>query len=277
MQLSPRYESPPVLRIDLALGDPSIPLLRQRRRLAEVLATFDAEHWSAPSRCEGWSTKDVIAHLVGTNVFWTASIRAGLAGAPTRFLTAFDPATTPAEMVEAVQDVTVSALLEQFEESNEVLAGTLGGLGPDDWLLWAEAPPGHVAVQAVTLHALWDSWVHERDILLPLGLEVPEESDEVAGCLVYASALGPAFLATTGSERLGTLAVAATDLELGFVVDLGPSVVVRDGVAPPGSVTLAGPGAALVESLSCRGQAPPLPEAEQWMVRGLTAAFAAGG
>lgn len=45
----------------------------------------------------------------------------------------------------------------------------LGSLEAVDWEALAEAPPGHITVSAVTHHALWDSWIHERDVLLPLG------------------------------------------------------------------------------------------------------------
>ena len=32
-------------------------------------------------------------------------------------------------------------------------------------------------------HALWDAWIHERDVLLPLGVSPTEEPDEVAALL----------------------------------------------------------------------------------------------
>lgn len=273
MQLKPRYEGPPIIRFDLPLADPSVPLVRQRRRLAETLSTFDGEQWSSATRCERWSTKDVVAHLAGTNRFWTASIRSGLDGNPTRLLSSFDPATTPAALIEAVGDTEPEEVLGQLVESNDVLASTVCGLDTDAWLMPAEAPPGHVAIQALALHALWDSWIHERDILLPLGLEPEEEGDEVSGCLLYASALGPAFLAMNGSDRLDTLAVAATDLGVRILVDVGPSVVVRDGIAPEGCAALEGSGVDLVESLSCRGNPPRLAETDQWMLEGLAVVF----
>src|SRR3954452_14283843 len=99
MLLTPRYEGPPVLRFTGPINDPSVPLLRQRRRLGATLRTLDDAQWATASRCEGWTVRDVIAHLVGTDQFWLVSITAALAGAPTRFLAQFDPAVTPALMV----------------------------------------------------------------------------------------------------------------------------------------------------------------------------------
>src|SRR5262245_49648044 len=101
MQLTPRYGGEPVLCLDASIGDPAVPMLRQRARLASTLALLDESQWAAPSRCAGWSVQDVITHLVSTNQFWAFSIGAGLNGAPTEFLRTFDPVASQAELVEA--------------------------------------------------------------------------------------------------------------------------------------------------------------------------------
>ena len=77
MRLKPRYDTPGFLRFEGPLDDPSVPLLRQRRRLASIVAELDDAQWATPSRCEGWSVQDVIAHLVDTDRFWAISIAAG--------------------------------------------------------------------------------------------------------------------------------------------------------------------------------------------------------
>ena len=64
MKLSPRYESPPIIAIDGPFDDQRVPVMRQRRRLEATLTGLDADAWSAPSRCDGWSVQDVVAHLV---------------------------------------------------------------------------------------------------------------------------------------------------------------------------------------------------------------------
>ena len=84
------------------------------------------------------------------------------------------------------------------------------GMDEADWSIIGEAPPGHVPLRAVALHALWDSWIHERDILLPLGIGAVEEADEIASCLGYVAALSPAFAISQGSTRLGSIVVETT-------------------------------------------------------------------
>jgi uncharacterized damage-inducible protein DinB len=83
MLLSPRYDGPPILSIG---GPPEVQhaaVVRQRRRLEATLADLSDDDWRSPSRCEGWTVQDVVAHLVGVNAFWQSSVLAGLAGTPT--------------------------------------------------------------------------------------------------------------------------------------------------------------------------------------------------
>jgi uncharacterized protein (TIGR03083 family) len=274
MLLTPRYDEPSFLQLDLPIDDPAVPLLRQRRRLASLLSGLDDEQWATPSRCEGWSVRDVIAHLVSTNQFWAFSIGAALAGEPTRFLATFDPVASPAELVDAGRSEPSSGVLDRFVATTEAIADAVGGLDDDGWSTLGEAPPGHVPLRAVALHALWDSWIHERDIVLPLGLTPVEEADEIAGCLAYGAALSPAFAVAGGSTRRGAIAVEASNRDVRFVVDVGESVVVGAGDAPTDALRLTGPAVELLEALSFRVPLTcPVPADQQWLLSGLAEVF----
>jgi uncharacterized protein (TIGR03083 family) len=285
VQLSPRYDGGPILEVRFPAGSPAVPLLRQRRRLASTLAGLDDAQWAAESRCAGWSVKDVVAHLVSTNQFWTFSIGAGRAGEPTRFLATFDPVRSPEALVDATRSQSPGEVLAAFVDGTEQLAAAIDGLGDDDWDgLVGEAPPGRVPLRGVVLHALWDGWVHERDVVLPLGLPAVEEADEVLGSLAYVAALSPLFGA---AERTGLLVVEAVDPSATFAVDVAADGVVR--LRPPGEVELEGEGAsvhlrgdavALVEGLSFRAPLPQLDDvaAEQrWLFEGLGTVFDRAG
>jgi uncharacterized protein (TIGR03083 family) len=249
-------------------------MVRQRRRLADVLATLDEGQWAAQTRCEGWSVQDVVTHLITTNQFWALSITSGLAGEPTRFLASFDPVQTPAQMVEGMRDMTPADVLDRYVETADGLAHTVDGLDDDAWSTIAEAPPGHIAIRSLVLHALWDAWIHERDVVLPLGIEPVLEPDEIAGSLLYAAALGPAFYASTGSERRGALGVVATNPDLSFVIESGPTVIVRSGTVPADAPCLAGDAVTLVEGLSFRGPLDHgLADDDLWLLGGLAEVF----
>ena len=199
MQIAPRYGDPPVMRIESFMDDPATPLLRQRTRLATRLASLDDAQWAAPSRCQDWSVQDVVAHLVTTNQFWALSVTSARDGAPTRFLDGFDPVVVPAQLVDDARSWSPAQTLERFTRSNQDLADAVADLDDDGWDRLAEAPPGHLSIRLVALHALWDAWIHERDIVLPLGLAPVDEPDEIAGSLAYVAAPGSRL---PGPERL---------------------------------------------------------------------------
>lgn len=273
MQLTPTYGEA-VLVAEPLLADPATPLLRQRDRLAAILAGLDAGQWAAPSRCEGWSVQDVIAHLVTTNQFWAFSIGAGLQGEPSTFLSTFDPVASPAQMVEAARSTSAVDTLARFVETNAALADVISTIDAEGWSVLAEAPPGHLAVALVAQHALWDSWVHERDIVVPLDLEPVVEPDEVAASLGYAVALSPSFAACAGSERRGAIVVRATDPDIRIVVEAGPRVVLHDGLAPDDAVVVTGDAVALLEAFSFRAPFPtPLADEDRWILHGLAEVF----
>ena len=256
MQITPRYDGPPVVRIE-GVGPEVADLgVAQRRRLGEALARFDESEWATPSRCEGWSNRDVVSHLATTNAFWAYSLGQGLAGEPTRFLVGFDPVASPADLVDADRHRSAAEVLEQYETSGAALAAVMEGADEAAWARPAEAPPGHLAATAVAAHALWDAWVHERDVLLPLGIAPPEVDVEVLTCLRYGVALGPGFQAASGRARTGSVAVHAHDPALRLCVTLGETVVVDEGDPPPGTPMLAGAAVELLEAFSLRTPFP---------------------
>lgn len=133
IQLTPRYGADPVITLD---GEPAAivgPAIRQRRRLADAVAAFTDEQWAQPSRCEGWSARDVIVHLDSTNTFWWFSIAQGLAGEPTEFLATFDPVASPAELVADAADRPTADVVDRFVASTDALADLLASLDGPQW------------------------------------------------------------------------------------------------------------------------------------------------
>ena len=273
MKLSPRYEGPPILAIEGHDGRPDVAVRRQRRRLETLLADLSADEWAHESRCDGWTIRDVVSHLVGVNTFWEASVSAGLAGTPTQVLAAFDPAAHLPRLIEPMRSLPPREVFEQFARSND---GFLAAL-PDDeagWSAVGESPAGHVSIDHLAHHTLWDSWVHERDIVIPLGLAPVREPDEIGFSLRYAAAIGPALTIGAGDAFSGALAVVATDPDIRFTIDVGRSVAIRCDVIEVDAPCLRGDAAELVEALSVRA---PLPDGtpDEWhrLVQGLATVF----
>ncbi|CAB4790768.1 MAG: maleylpyruvate isomerase family mycothiol-dependent enzyme [Actinobacteria bacterium] len=255
MQLSPHYDFPIIVSIDGSPSDQCVPLVRQRRRLEDLLRGLSDEQWNAPSRCGTWTIKDVVVHLAGVNRFWQASAAAGIAGTPTRLLGGFDPAATPSMMVDSLGSITSAAALEMFVSSNDALLATVADLDDTAWTVVAESPMGHVSLRLVMQHALWDSWVHERDIMLPLGLTPAVEADEVRSCLQYAAALGAALSIGLGQPITGWLSVQAANPSVIFAIEVTNLVAISelaDGVVSVTASCLQGDAVQLAEALSIR-------------------------
>jgi uncharacterized protein (TIGR03083 family) len=270
MQLNPIYGDTPILQIE-GLGDPSVAVRRQSLRLLDTLRELTDAQWAAQSRCELWSVKDVIAHLTSTNQFWAISFAAGMRGEPTTFLATFDPVASPERLVDGTRATPAAEILAKYEANVTAMLAALDAI--TDWSVPVEAPPGHLAANATALHALWDSWIHERDIAVPLGLPCVEDDEEMALILQYAAALSPAFYAAKNTGKTGTLVVEATDPDVTLAVEVGDQVRVLSGALGDGPL-LRGPAVDLIEGLSHRA---PLPDGigpdDRWILVGLEEVF----
>lgn len=273
MLLQPRYGDRPALSVALPPAGGTHPMVRQRRRLQALLPGMSDAQWHHPSRCAGWSAQAVITHLTSTNQFWDISIQRGLMGEPTQFLATFDPVASPAQMVTDRAQDTPRDTLDAFVTSNEALLATVEALAESQMELLAEAPPGHLAVRHVLDHALWDAWVHERDILLPQGAVPVEDPDEIRTSLRYAAALGRAISVAAGTVE-GSAEVVATNPDDHLVVTVeGDQVVVHDGPPPPAARRLDGPAVELLEMLSMRDIGRARPATVDWLSAGLALVF----
>jgi hypothetical protein len=138
-----------------------------------------------------------------------------------------------------------------------------------------ESPAGHVGIGTLVHHALWDCWVHERDVLIPLEASPAEEPDEIVASLRYAAALAPMFSLQAGRDGTGTLAVDVSRPDTRFVVSVDDCVHVSDGHAPPDALVLTGDAVEVLESLSVRAPwRQDIPEDHSWLVSGLAEVFA---
>jgi hypothetical protein len=177
-------------------------------------------------------------------------------------------------MVEPMRALSAAAVLEQFVTTNDGFLGTLADLDDAGWSMVAESPPGHVSIRLLAFHALWDTWIHERDIALPLGITPPFEADEVVSSVRYAAALSPAILINAGVATRGVFGVDMPDVDTRFTVDVGDFVAVREAAPPVGAPCLCGSSVELAEALSIR---LPLPASTppEWheLVEGLQNLF----
>jgi hypothetical protein len=177
-------------------------------------------------------------------------------------------------MVDAVRGAAPEATLATYLEASGALCATVEALDEAEWVATAETPVGDVAVSTLVHHALWDSWVHERDVLGPLGMTQELEPDEILASLRYAAALAPAFALQADPTRRGSILFEITDPDARVAVTIGGSVYVEDGEALEGALAMRGDAVEVLEALSIRTpwtQAAPADQA--WLLTGLADVF----
>ena len=179
-----------VLDISLDPGVALAPYARHRYRFAEEVADLDRDALAALSRCSEWSVADVLRHINDVDSWMDAIWN----GAPVPF-TSFDPNVTPHEFVKAARAVPDAEVRDRFVAATPARASILSERSAERWGDPSVSPLGTVPWWMSALHIFWDSWVHERDALLPIGIEPPVLDDEARPVATYGVGV-TAFLAS---------------------------------------------------------------------------------
>lgn len=158
-----------------------VALRSQRKRLRDLLAAFDEDAWRVQSRCSEWTVHEVVRHLCDV----TAKAAALLAGAPTEDVEAsgMDPRTSPRDWLAHSRGETPDKTVHRFLEADQALLAQVAHcrVSPRDVGWVYGAVPWSIAV----LHLFWDAWIHERDILLPLGEQQTSPAHEQRAAAAY--------------------------------------------------------------------------------------------
>jgi uncharacterized protein (TIGR03083 family) len=219
--------------------------VEQRQRFVAVLEGFGPDDWAAPTRCADWSAQDVVRHLCDAN-----SVMAGTVAHRLDVAGGFDPRTTPREWLSASIGESPGDTLGRFVATTEEAVACGRARLADGQVFDVQLPYGQLDWTVLALHVYWDSWIHERDVLLARGAEHSTDDDAT----VYATAYG-LFIAAVVASMFG--APVDANLKLG-----GIGGGAFDLVAGGGSVALtaertstAGPNAGeITDALAGRSQ-----------------------
>jgi uncharacterized protein (TIGR03083 family) len=120
----------------------------ERSDLAEFLETLTADQWEAPSLCEGWRVRDVVAHLIS--------------------LDGVGPLVVARRVIRG-----------RVINTNQVGVDELASRSTDELLatLRSHLTPGGLAAGLGGMIPLMDATIHHQDIRRPLGLprEIPPD------------------------------------------------------------------------------------------------------
>jgi uncharacterized protein (TIGR03083 family) len=259
-----QYYEPVTVEIDDALRTPVEPWVRHRRRLVDALGALDDAQWKETTRCTAWDARGVIGHLIVVDQFWMTTMGAAQRGdEPTRFIQGFDPSSGTDALVAPLLDQPPAAVLEQLASGTDAFVALVESMDDDHWDALGEAPFGHMPAHLLLAHAYWDSWLHERDILEPLGLAGAVIADDLRNATVYTFVVGGLQGGLLGdASPNGPGPDAPVDATVTFA-DLSLALHVRydDGVhlllADAASASAAGDALTLVEGIAGRGPARP--------------------
>jgi len=166
--------------VDPRLGLPLDAWRRHRARLTDGLAGLAPAEWDHPTRCEDWTVREVVGHLVVVDGWWPVTLATARARAtPTTYLSGFDPSSSTDEMVAATTTVPVAGLLDRHRAASAAFVELVTAFTDDDWDARNESPLGHLPARCSLAHAFWDSWLHEHDIFAALGRAPDVTGDEL--------------------------------------------------------------------------------------------------
>ena len=187
-----------------------------RDRLRGWLRGLPGGAWDRPTRCSGWSVTDLVEHLISGSQFLGYTLHQSRKGEATRLLAEFDPQETPRATAAMFAGLSPGDLLDALDENDGRVTREFAAFRESDWLAPAEAPPGRVPAHVSVNHFLFDSWVHERDLLLPAGERPPTEPGEAAAVASYVVALaGFARMDVDDGDRPAVaFEITTTDIDL---------------------------------------------------------------
>lgn len=229
------------LRLEGDVHAPAIAWRSHRARLGTWLAALPDAEWSGPTRCSEWDVTGLVRHLASGSQFLGYTLHEASKGHPTTLLAEFDSHRTVQASAAQLGDLTperARVLLAQMDASVDAECGRLDAVG---WEATAEAPPGWLPADLAVNHFLFDSWVHEYDLMLPRGEQPVVDLLEAEVVLRYVVGLA-SVLAMAAEPMTGTpmeVRVTDPDLRLTLGVDDGITTV-RPGPAPEGTPLVTG-------------------------------------
>jgi uncharacterized protein (TIGR03083 family) len=144
----------------------------QRNRFIAVVREFDRADWAAPTRCPDWTAHDVVRHLCDTT-----AIALGTGDRTIDMAAGFDPRVSPCQWLKASDGEPPDATISRLGMATDRLIGEARSRLAQGQKLGVGLPFGQMDWTVMLLHAMWDSWVHERDVLLARGAEHPADAE----------------------------------------------------------------------------------------------------
>jgi uncharacterized protein (TIGR03083 family) len=158
-------------------------ILDELESFEALVRDLDSGQLATPTRCDGWTVRDVAAHVIGSLAEVTAGRPEGLGAAEVN-----------ERVLRERRGHTGSQLADELAAVRAQAAALLGSLDLAAWL--SPAPGGHRGTLVDGVETLWhDAFVHGDDIRAAVGLPSVEGPGLGAACRTWlgssTSAAGP--------------------------------------------------------------------------------------
>jgi hypothetical protein len=224
------------LRVDADVDDPAIAWRSQRTRVRRWLDSVPDAEWNGSTRCELWDMTALVQHLASGSQFLGYTLHQSARGTATSLLRDFDSHETVQAAAAMLGDLTPGGARDALVFMDAAVDVELDQVRERGWSLLAEAPPGQVPSHLAVSHFLFDSWVHEYDLMLPRGERPIVDELEVAVTVRYLIGLAAVV---TGARTSLQLHLTEPELLIGLTVT-GGVVEVTVGSAPADAPTIEG-------------------------------------
>lgn len=240
------------LRIDGHPDEPAAAWRSHRTRVRGWLDALPDPDWVRPTRCELWDVTSLARHLASGSQFLGYTLHMGAAGTATTLLQGFDPHTTVQAAAAMLGELTPATAREAVTAMDAAVDEELARMADAGWSAMAEAPPGQLPAHLSVNHFLFDSWVHEYDLMVPRGERPLVDPSEATVAVRYLLGLASVV---TASEVCLDVRLRDPEIRVGVDVADGDVVVSTDSV-PSGAAVVEGSLVDVVDRATGREAGP---------------------
>jgi uncharacterized protein (TIGR03083 family) len=221
----------------------------QRQRMTALFHGFDESQWQTQSRCSEWTVQQVVRHLVDAATIEGELLRGE---GPRNEGGRIDPRTDPGKWLAASDGQSSAETLAAFDAASTAEQAALEQRSRMGGEVLLPGPYGPMHWTSLVAHLFWDAWVHERDIVVPLGITHDATAEEDRLAALYAlvvSATAPTFVGGTVTTTVELTGAARDVYDIAASAD-GTRVEIVDRADDAKVRAELGP---LVDSLAGRG------------------------
>ena len=219
-----------------------------RGRLLTLAEGLGGEQWAGPSRCHRWTAHEVLRHVRDGCRVHVSSLRRDPCWS---FEKPFDNQGTPDEWLSLSEGETPAQTLGDLRRWSTAEAPVLRErlVATDQDIV--RGPYGPIPWTVLSMHVLWDGWLHDRDIAGLTGGGMASTPVEEAAVATYALFL--ASMAAALHDQHVDVTVALRGGTGYYSAAVGPGHAELHSVEAPTTADLEGPLGAVVDSLAGRG------------------------